>query len=99
MVLMSLKPSWWPGAGQKPEYPSCSGPATIVRNPSVPAAYLQTRLQEQEALGDALLVDDVRTLTGIRFQVGSLVADDRAMVTFLQWVAQFPTAAPAATFR
>ena len=44
---------------------------------------------------DDLLVDDARTLQGIRFRVGTLVAGDRAMATYLQWVSRFPTAAPA----
>ena len=35
--------------------------------------------------GDDLLFDDARTLTGIDFKVGSLVAGDQAMVSYLQW--------------
>lgn len=72
--------------------------AAVPKDPDVPLPDLQKRLEEQEALGDALLVDDVRTLTGIRFKVGSFVADDRAMAQYLQWVARFPTASPAAPF-
>jgi hypothetical protein len=59
---------------------------------------LERRLAQQEALMDALLADDVRTLTGIRFKVGTLLKEDRAMARFLRWVHAFPTADPAAPF-
>jgi len=59
---------------------------------------LERRLAQQEALMDALLADDVRTLTGIRFKVGTLLKEDRAMARFLRWVHAFPTADPAAPY-
>ncbi|HZO08891.1 MAG TPA: Rieske 2Fe-2S domain-containing protein [Myxococcota bacterium] len=72
--------------------------AAVPDDPALPAAELEERLRRQEALMDALLADDARTLTGIRFKVGTLVGDDRAMARFLRWVAAFPTAAPAVEF-
>jgi len=66
--------------------------AGVPRDADLPASELQRRLSEQEALADALLVDDVRTLTGIRFKVGTLVAEDQAMAKYLRWVEQFPKA-------
>jgi phenylpropionate dioxygenase-like ring-hydroxylating dioxygenase large terminal subunit len=59
---------------------------------------VQSALAYQDRLADALLVDDVRTLTGIRFHVGSLVKEDRPLVDFLKWVNEFPSSAPAARF-
>jgi phenylpropionate dioxygenase-like ring-hydroxylating dioxygenase large terminal subunit len=53
---------------------------------------LQAQVAEQEAFGDDLLADDHRTLTGIRFQVGSFVKEDRAFAKFLRWVHDLPTA-------
>ena len=73
--------------------------AAVPKDPSVPSKELEKRLAEQQTFGDDLLIDDARTLTGIRFKVGSLVADDRAMVTFLQWVNNFPRALPSDAFR
>jgi len=73
--------------------------AAVPRESGVSRAELEQRLAEQETFGDDLLVDDVRTLTGIDFQVGSLVAGDRAMATYLQWVSRFPKAAPVAAYR
>jgi phenylpropionate dioxygenase-like ring-hydroxylating dioxygenase large terminal subunit len=72
--------------------------AGVPKDPDVAPAELEKRLAEQEALGDALLVDDARTLTGIRFKVGALVAEDQAMARYLRWVEQFPKADPAADF-
>ena len=72
--------------------------AGVPRDPDVAPATLEERLAAQVAMGDALLVDDVRTLTGIRFKVGSLVAEDQAMAKYLRWVEQFPKAAPAAPY-
>lgn len=68
--------------------------AAVPRDPALTEAELEARVAEQEKFGDDLLVDDARTLTGIRFQVGALVAEDRAMKTYLQWVSDFPTGAP-----
>lgn len=73
--------------------------AAVPRDPNTSRVELEKRLAEQETFGNDLLVDDVRTLTGIDFKVGSLVAGDRAMVTYLQWVSRFPRSAPAATLR
>jgi phenylpropionate dioxygenase-like ring-hydroxylating dioxygenase large terminal subunit len=72
--------------------------AAVPREAGVAPAELEKRLLEQEALMDALLADDARTLTGIRFKVGTLVGEDRAMAKFLRWVSAFPTAAPGAAF-
>jgi phenylpropionate dioxygenase-like ring-hydroxylating dioxygenase large terminal subunit len=72
--------------------------AAVPTGAGVAPEELEKRLLEQEALMDALLVDDARTLTGIRFKVGALVKEDRSMVKFLRWVSGFPTAAPAADF-
>ena len=72
--------------------------AAVPREASAGAEELERRLRAQEALMDALLADDARTLTGIRFKVGTLVGEDRAMARFLRWVSAFPTAAPAAAF-
>ena len=72
--------------------------AAVPKDPAVAPAELAKRLEQQEALMDALLVDDARTLTGIRFKVGTLLKEDRAMARFLRWVHAFPTAAPAAPF-
>lgn len=72
--------------------------AGVPNDPNVSSAELERRLAEQIALGDALLVDDVRTLTGIRFKAGTLIDEDEAMAKFLRWVHAFPKAAPAAAF-
>ena len=73
--------------------------AAVPREAGASEADLAQRLAEQEKFGDDLLVDDARTLTGIQFKVGSLVAGDRAMVTFLQWVHDFPRAEAGALLR
>jgi phenylpropionate dioxygenase-like ring-hydroxylating dioxygenase large terminal subunit len=73
--------------------------AAVPKDPSLDEAALRARVAEQEKFGDDLLVDDARTLTGIRFKVGALVAEDRAMKTYMQWVSRFPTADPAAAWR
>lgn len=73
--------------------------AAVPRDPELSEQELASRIAEQEALGDGLLVDDARTLQGIRFQVGSLVAEDKAMAKYLEWVSRFPTAAPGAPFQ
>ena len=70
----------------------------MPKDPAVEAAELQRRLDAQIALGDALLVDDARTLTGIRFKVGALIQEDRAMMDFMRWVHAFPKAAPTRGF-
>jgi nitrite reductase/ring-hydroxylating ferredoxin subunit len=72
--------------------------AAVPKDASLAPEELVRRLREQEALMDALLVDDARTLTGIRFKVGTLLKEDRAMARFLRWVSEFPTADPAAAF-
>jgi phenylpropionate dioxygenase-like ring-hydroxylating dioxygenase large terminal subunit len=72
--------------------------AAVPHDAGCSDAELEARLCAQEALMDALLADDARTLTGIRFKAGALIDEDRAMVRFLQWVSAFPTAAPAAAF-
>lgn len=73
--------------------------AAVPKDPALSQADLEKRLAEQETFGDDLLVDDARTLTGIDFKVGTLVAGDRAMATYLQWVHKFPCADPARDFR
>ena len=70
--------------------------AAVPRNEGLSDPEIDARLDEQQKFGDDLLVDDARTLQGIRFKVGSLVAGDRAMVTYMQWVSRFPTAPPVA---
>ena len=55
--------------------------AAVPKDQGLSDADLDARLAEQQKFGDDLLVDDARTLQGIRFKVGSLVAGDRAMVT------------------
>lgn len=72
--------------------------AAVPNDVGVAPEELEQRLKGQEALMDALLVDDARTLTGIRFRVGTLLKEDRAMAQFLRWVHAFPTADPAAPF-
>ncbi len=72
--------------------------AAVPRDASLAPSELEARLAEQVKFGSDLLVDDARTLTGIRFKVGSLVGGDRAMVTYMQWVNDFPTAAPARAY-
>ena len=72
--------------------------AGVPEDPTVEASELQQRLDAQLALGDTLLVDDARTLTGIRFQVGALVEGDRTMAKYMRWVDEFPKAAPARSF-
>ena len=69
--------------------------AAVPRDGGLSESEIDARLDEQQKFGDDLLVDDARTLQGIRFKVGSLVAGDRAMVTYMQWVSRFPTALPA----
>ena len=66
--------------------------AAVPNDPAFSEAELRSQLDEQEALGDSLLADDSRTLTGIRFQVGSFVREDRAFAKFLRWVDGLPTA-------
>ncbi len=73
--------------------------AAVPRDPEASPADLEKRLDEQETFGNDLLADDARTLTGIDFKVGTLVAGDRAMTTYMQWVSAFPKAEPAAAFR
>ena len=68
--------------------------AAVPRDAGLSEGEVEARLDEQQKFGDDLLVDDARTLQGIRFKVGSLVAGDRAMATYLQWVGRFPTALP-----
>jgi len=61
-------------------------------DPRIAQSELEERLTEREAFIDDLLIDDARTFKGIRFDVGSLVANDRAMVRYLKWVSEFPKA-------
>jgi len=70
--------------------------AAVPKDAGLTEQELDARLAEQVRFGEDLLVDDARTMTGIRFQVGSLVGGDRAMVDFMQWVARFPKADPVA---
>ena len=72
--------------------------AGVLDESDVEPQELERRLQRQERLADDLLADDSRTLTGIRFKVGTLLKEDRSMVKFLRWVSEFPKAAPAADF-
>jgi phenylpropionate dioxygenase-like ring-hydroxylating dioxygenase large terminal subunit len=72
--------------------------AAVPNDSALAPDELDRRLIQQEALMDALLADDARTLTGIRFRVGTLLKEDRAMARFLRWVHGFPTADPAAPF-
>lgn len=64
--------------------------AAVPKDPDASPAEIEKRLAEQEVFGDGLLADDARTLTGIRFQVGTMIEGDRAMVRYLKWVAAFP---------
>jgi phenylpropionate dioxygenase-like ring-hydroxylating dioxygenase large terminal subunit len=73
--------------------------AAVPKDPTLSQAELDKRLAEQQTFGDDLLVDDARTLTGIKFKVGTLVAGDQAMGTYLQWVNRFPKALPGAAYR
>jgi phenylpropionate dioxygenase-like ring-hydroxylating dioxygenase large terminal subunit len=73
--------------------------AAVPKDPDATPSELEKRLAEQETFGDDLLVDDARTLTGIEFKVGSLVAGDQAMATYLQWISQFPRVEPPTAFR
>lgn len=72
--------------------------AGVAKDPEVEGAELQRRLVEQIALGDALLIDDARTLTGIPFKIGVLVEEDQGMAKFMRWAAAFPKAAPTLGF-
>jgi phenylpropionate dioxygenase-like ring-hydroxylating dioxygenase large terminal subunit len=73
--------------------------AAVPKDPSLSHEELEKRLAEQQTFGDDLLLDDARTLTGIKFKVGTLVADDRAMATYLQWIQRFPRALSGAADR
>ena len=73
--------------------------AAVPRDAGLSAAELEARLDQQQKFGDDLLVDDARTLEGIRFRPGTMVAGDRAMVTYMQWVSRFPAAAPGVAYR
>ncbi len=73
--------------------------AAVPREAGLDESALRMRVAEQEKFGDDLLVDDARTLTGIRFKVGTLLDEDRAMKTYMQWVSRFPTADPGAPYR
>lgn len=66
--------------------------AAVPREPDASEAELRSRLAEQETLGETLLADDARVLTGIRWQAGSFVGEDRAFARFLRWVHELPTA-------
>jgi len=66
--------------------------AAVPREAGVTEADLRLQLAEQEAFGDSLLADDFRTLTCIRFHVGTFVQEDRAFARFLRWVHGLPTA-------
>jgi len=66
--------------------------AAVPNDPETSETTLRDQLAEQEAFGDALLADDFRTLTGIRFKVGSFIKEDRAFARFLRWVDGLPTA-------
>lgn len=59
-----------------------------------PAEDVERCIAFQEQFSAGLLIDDVRTLSGLRFQVGSLVQEDKSMIDFLKWVQRFPTATP-----
>ncbi len=72
--------------------------AAVPMDSDASSEELEGRLAQQEALMDVLLADDARTLSGIRFKVGTLLKEDRAMARFLRWVHAFPTADPAAPF-
>ena len=66
--------------------------AAVPNDPGAGEDELRARVAEQEALGDSLLADDARILTGIRWHVGSFVGEDRAFARFLRWVNELPTA-------
>ena len=66
--------------------------AAVPRGEGSSPEALRSELAEQEAFGDSLLADDARTLTGIRFQVGTFIQEDRAFARFLRWVHGLPTA-------
>ncbi|MCB1615493.1 MAG: Rieske 2Fe-2S domain-containing protein [Pseudomonadales bacterium] len=53
-------------------------------------AVQEKKLRFQESFADMLLVDDVRTLTGLKFKVGAMLREDQALVKFFRWVHQFP---------
>lgn len=73
--------------------------AAVPKDDGLSPAEIEARLDEQQKFGDDLLIDDARTLSGIRFQVGTMVAGDRAMVRYMQWVSRFPKADPASLDR
>jgi len=66
--------------------------AAVPKSEQTAGKDLHAQLAEQEAFGDSLLEDDARTLTGIRFQVGTFIQEDRAFARFLRWVHGLPTA-------
>ncbi|HPG27056.1 MAG: Rieske 2Fe-2S domain-containing protein [Spirochaetaceae bacterium] len=73
--------------------------ACVPKSEVASAEERRKQIAEQEALGDGLLADDARTLQGIRFRAGALVAEDQAMARYMEWVARFPRADPAAAYR
>jgi len=56
---------------------------------------VEEKLRLQEHIADELLKDDTRAFAGMRFQQGSLVADDRSIVRYLSYVRTFPTNDPS----
>jgi phenylpropionate dioxygenase-like ring-hydroxylating dioxygenase large terminal subunit len=56
---------------------------------------VEEQLQLQEHIADELLRDDTRAFANMRFQQGSLVAEDRSIVRYLSYVRSFPTNDPS----
>jgi phenylpropionate dioxygenase-like ring-hydroxylating dioxygenase large terminal subunit len=75
------------GAGSQSYY--------VAAAPDGASASVEQRLQLQEHIADELLKDDTRAFARMRFQQGSLVADDRSIVRYLSYVRAFPTNDPS----
>ena len=58
-------------------------------------AEIEERLLYQEAIADALLLDDARAFTGMQFQEGVFVGADRHLVRWFRYAHDHPEGAPA----
>lgn len=69
--------------------------AAAINNEGHSPEQKEERLNFQKNFADMLLVDDIRTLSGIQFKVGTMLREEQALVNFLKWVHQFPSAYPS----
>jgi hypothetical protein len=61
------------------------------------AAEIEERLAFQEAIADALLVDDTRSFRGMQFQEGAFVGADRHLVRWFRHARSYPQATAVPT--